>query len=139
MNVISIGQICISWGWIWIITGITSGSILSAWAFAGPFKAPKGHEKYDDLSRRLVRLAHISMFMLPLITIVYGEHIDSVPLTDGLKNLGAYSMIVLMLGIPTFLVLASFKLVFKYLNVIPITAGFIGLGIMAYGQWLKLG
>jgi hypothetical protein len=46
-------------------------------------------------------------------------------------------MIVLMIGIPTFLILASYKIIFKYLNIIPVTAGFIGLGIMAYGQLLK--
>jgi hypothetical protein len=120
-----------------MVTGITSGSILSAWAFAGPFKAPHGHDHYDDLNRRLTRLAHVSMFMLPLINIVYGDHIDELMISDSLKILGAYSMIVLMFGIPLFLIMATFKLVFKYLNVIPITAGFIGLCIMAYGQWLK--
>lgn len=133
----TIGDICIVLGWIWMLTGITSGSILSAWAFNGPFLAPRGHKNYDDLPRRLVRLAHIAMFMLPLITIVYGQHIDSVPLSEGLKKCGAWNMIILMLGIPTFLILASFRLWWKYLNVLPISAGFIGLGIMAYGQWMR--
>ncbi len=132
-----IGQLNIVWGWVAIVFGITSGSILGMWSFDGPMKLPKNYEKYDNLPRRLTRLAHVAMFMLPLINVVYGNHIDEIPLSDQIKYFGSYSMIVLMIGIPTLLVLASYKIIFKYLIIIPVTAGFIGFGIMAYGQLLK--
>ncbi len=138
MEITQIGQANIIWGWIGIVTGITSGSIIGFWAFAGPLKPPKGHESYDSLPRRLTRLAHVAMFMLPLINIVYGEHLDGIAVSESLKILASNSMLVLMVGIPTALMLASYKIAFKYLNLIPVTAGFIGLGIMAYGQLLKL-
>jgi len=131
----SFGELNIAWGWICMPLGIISGSILSMWSFDGPLKMPKGYEHYDNLPRRLIRLAHVALFMLPLINIVYGQHLDSVPLSDATKVMGSYCMIVLMIGTPLFLILASFKLWFKYLNIIPIISGFLGMGIMAWGQW----
>ncbi len=132
-----IGQLNIFLGWLWILMGITSGSIIGMWSFAGPFKTPRNFERYDDLPRRMTRLAHVACFMLPIINILYGEYLDAVPLSVDLKLMGSYSMLVLMFGIPTFLLAASYKIILKYLNVIPVSAGFVGLGIMAYGQWLK--
>ena len=132
-----VGDVNIVWGWCWIVFGILSGSIIGMWAFDGPLPAPRSHKNYADLPRRLTRLAHISLFMLPLINVVYGEHIDQVPLGDALKVTGSYSMIVLMVGIPACLLLASWKIVFKYFSVLPVSAGFLGLGIMAYGQILR--
>lgn len=134
----NIGNLNIALGWMFMILGITSGSILGMWSFGGPFKTPRNYESYDALPRRLTRLAHVALFMLPLINIVYGEHIDHLPLSTSLKETGSYTMIVLMIGIPLFLIMASFKNVYKYLNVIPVCCGFVGLGIMAWGQWLLL-
>lgn len=134
MNII--GHLNIESGWIFMLFGITSGSILGMWSFGGPLKTPRNYETYDSLSRRLTRLAHVACFMLPLINIVYGEYIDHLPIKDSLKYMGSYMMIALMAGIPLFLLMASFKNIYKYLCVIPVTCGFVGLGIMAYGQLL---
>ena len=128
----SYGQLCIVLGWIWMSMGITTGSILSLWSFAGPFKAPRGHKNYDDLPRRLNRLAHVACFMLPLITIVYGQYIDNVPLSDTLKAVGAYGMIICMIGVPFFLFLASMWLPFKYAAQIPVTAGTVAFYLMSW-------
>jgi hypothetical protein len=132
------GQLNIHLGWISIVLGILTGSILGMWSFAGPFKAPKGHQNYTDLPRRLNRLAHIAFFMLPLISIVLGEHIDAIPLSDTLKIVASYCWLVCMWGVPVFLTLASFYLPFKYLEVIPVSCGTISLFIMAYGNYLLL-
>ncbi len=134
----NVGQLNIFWGWIWMVLGIASGSLIGMWAFAGPFKAPPKHEEYDNLERRLVRLAHIAMFMLPLINIAYGQYVDSIPLTETWKIVGSYGMIICMIGVPTLLIAASFYLPFKYLEVIPVSAGFLALAIMSYGHFLLL-
>ncbi len=126
------GQICITWGWIWISLGITTGVILSAWSFDGPFPAPRGHKSYVDLPRRLNRLAHIACFALPLITIAYGQHLDSLTLSDLLKWAAAYCMITCMIGVPVFLFLASFWLPFKYGASIPITAGMFSFYLVSW-------
>jgi hypothetical protein len=134
----TIGQLNIYWGWIWMVLGIASGSLIGMWAFAGPMKAPPNHREYDSLQRRMVRLAHIAMFMLPLINISYGHHIDLIPLEDSWKTIGSYGMIICMIGVPTFLIGASFYLPIKYLEVFPVGAGFLALAIISYGNFLLL-
>lgn len=135
IEVTHFGQLNIVFGWVWIVLGILSGSLIGMWAFDGPFKPPRNHKNYDDLSRRLVRLAHIACFMLPLICVVYGMHIDNALLPDNLKLVGSYGMIICMIGVPTLLVAASFKIEFKYLEVIPVSAGIVSFMIMAWGQY----
>ena len=128
------GQLNIVAGWIFISIGITTGSILGMWSFAGPFPAPKGHKDYADLPRRLNRLAHIACFMLPIINILYGQYLDQMMLSDTVKQIGSYGMIICMIGVPLFLFLASFKPFFKYFEVFPVTCGTIALYIMSYAH-----
>jgi hypothetical protein len=131
------GEFNVLTGWVFISLGITTGSILGLWSFAGPFKSPRGHENYTDLPRRLNRLAHIACFMLPVISILYGQYLDQALLTDAQKMIGSYSMFTCMVGVPLFLFLASFYLPFKYLEVIPVGAGTIALYLMSWAH-LKL-
>jgi hypothetical protein len=134
----NIGALNIHLGWIWMVLGISSGALLGMWSFDGPVPLPSGYKKYDDLPRRLTRLAHIACFMLPLISINYGVHINSIPLSDDIKMLGCQLMLVCMFGVPTLLTLASFYLPFKYLEVVPVSCGFAALSIMGYGHFLIL-
>jgi hypothetical protein len=128
------GQLCINAGWVWISLGITTGSILGLWSFGGPFPTPRGHHQYADLPRRLNRLAHIACFMLPLITIVYGQYVDQALLSETLKFWGAAGMITCMVGVPLFLFLASMWLPFKYFEIIPVGAGTFALYLMSWAH-----
>ncbi|WP_413290701.1 hypothetical protein [Bdellovibrio sp. HCB337] len=130
------GQINIAFGWMTIILGIISGSIIGMWSFAGPFKTPPGHTNYTDLPRRMTRLAHIAMFALPMISILYGQHIDLIPVSDTMKMVGSYCWLVCMWGVPSFLILGAIYLPFKYLEVIPVSCGTVALGIISYGYYL---
>ncbi|RZA08747.1 MAG: hypothetical protein EOP11_03925 [Proteobacteria bacterium] len=138
MELLLIGKANISAGWLTMVLGILSGAVIGMWAFAGPFPTPPGHRDYADLSRRMVRLGHIALIALPLINIVYGWHIDSIPLSHDIKVLGSRCMIVCMVGVPLFLFLGSVWHWFKYIEVIPVSAGFLGLAIMSYGHFLML-
>jgi hypothetical protein len=121
-----------------MVLGILSGATIGLWAFAGPFPTPKGHTNYTDLPRRMVRLGHIALIALPMINILYGQYIDSIPLSDSIKMIGSRGMIICMIGVPLFLFLGSLYLPFKYVEVIPVSAGFIALAIMSYGHYLLL-
>ena len=133
-----IGKANIFAGWLTMWLGILSGAVIGLYAFAGPFPTPPGHREYGDLPRRMVRLGHIALIALPLINIVYGWHIDSIPLAESTKLLGSRGMIVCMVGVPLFLFLGSVWPIFKYVEAIPVTAGFVGLAIMSYGHYLML-
>ncbi len=133
--VTNFGQWNIFAGWIFISLGITTGSILGLWSFNGPFKTPRGHHDYADLPRRLNRLAHIACFMLPIINILYGQYIDQLPLESWIKEIGSWGLVICMVGVPLFLFLAAtVHEFFKYIEVIPVTAGTISLYIISYGH-----
>jgi len=134
MTVSSVGELNIVLGWAWMVLGILSGALIGMWAFDGPLPCPPRHEDYASLPRRLVRLAHIAFFALPAICILYGMHIDHTGLMLPLKKLGSISMIICMVGVPVLLVAASFKIQFKYLEVIPVSAGILALILMAWGK-----
>lgn len=138
MEYIEIGRLNITAGWLTMVLGILSGATIGLWAFAGPFPTPPGHKDYADLARRMVRLGHIALVALPMINILYGMHIDLIPVDAGVKLFGARCMVVCMVGVPLFLFLGSVWHWFKYVEAIPVTAGAIALGIMSYGHWLLL-
>ncbi|MGZ3747172.1 MAG: hypothetical protein ACXWRE_07385 [Pseudobdellovibrionaceae bacterium] len=132
------GSLNIHLGWITMVLGIITGSVLGMWSFAGPFKTPKGYSNYADLPRRLNRLAHIALFALPLISIVLGQHIDALSVGNEIKLAVSYCWIVCMWGVPLFLFLASFYNPLKYLEVIPVSCGTFTLLVMACDHLLKL-
>lgn len=57
--------------WWMIGASMLAGAVMGAWSFGGPAEPPPGFERYDDLPRRLVRLAHIAAIMLPVLNLLY--------------------------------------------------------------------
>jgi hypothetical protein len=133
-----LGLLNIYAGWVYIVLGILSGVVLSWWSFDGPMKPPPGYENYASLRRRMTRLAHIAAFMLPVVCILYGQHIDDIPLSLGWKKTGSISMVVCMAGLPPLLFLGALKPPFKNLTGIPVTFGVIALSIMSFGNGILL-
>lgn len=132
------GELNIHLGWITIVLGIFTGSILGMWSFGGPFKTPRGHHQYADLPRRMNRLAHIALFMLPIISILLGQYLDAIAVPDIIKLAASYCWVICMWGVPLFLFMASLYEPLKYLEVIPVSCGSFTLMVMAYGHFLKL-
>ncbi len=129
-----IGEQNIVFGWIWINMGIITGMIMGFWAFDGPIKPPPGNENYSSLPRRLIRLGHVALIVLPIINILYGKEIDLANLSHTLKVIGSYSMILAAIGIPLGCFAAAYKNVLKYTILIPANALLIGTLIMAWGK-----
>ncbi len=134
MDATNVGEFNIQMGWIFMVFGILTGSIIGCWSFAGPFPTPPGHKNYTDLPRRMTRLAHIALFMLPLISIVIGHHIDNLPFSESTKWFAAYCWVVCMIGVPTFLYAGALYNPLKYLEIIPVSAGTITLVLMSWGH-----
>ncbi|MNG74787.1 CorA-like Mg2+ transporter protein [compost metagenome] len=131
---VNLGEMLIAFGWSGIVVGIMMGGLMGMYAFKGPFRAPKGHENYTDLNRRMLRLAHIAFIMLPLISMLYGMNIDDLQVPYIYKYYAAICMVILSVGIPVLLIAACFYLPFKYIQVIPFSCGMFALVVMAVGK-----
>lgn len=125
------------WGWCGIVLGPTVGSILMAWCFAGPFPAPplEGWDDYGSVQRRMMRLAHVAMVMIPLINIVFGHEIDQVALSDRWKRRASWLCALAIPGVPLGLALgAIFWVPLKWLSVPGVYAFIAALAIIAVGK-----
>ncbi|AHY06123.1 hypothetical protein ACOMDM_05265 [Serratia plymuthica] len=131
---VNLSEMLIAFGWGGIVVGIMMGGLMGMYAFKGPFRAPKGHENYTDLNRRMLRLAHIAFIMLPLISMLYGMSIDTLQVPYVYKYYAAICMVILSLGIPVLLIASCFYLPFKYIQVIPFSCGMFALVVMAVGK-----
>ena len=130
-----IGRRNVVWGWATIVLGVVSGAILMSWSFAGPFPTPPGFHDYADLTRRMVRLAHIAMFMLPLINIALGHDLDSLPLSSKWKQICSWCGLIGMVGVPLGLILGGLVHIWLKLVAVPgVYAFMLALGIMGVGK-----
>jgi hypothetical protein len=133
------GRPNIMWGWVGIVLGPTVGSILMAWCFAGPFPSPMERlADYDGVERRMLRLAHVAMVMIPLINVVFGMHLDRAVLSPVWKRRASTLALIAIPGVPIGLTLGALIWVpLKWLSVPGVYAFIAALAINAVGQWRR--
>lgn len=79
---------------------LVGGLAMSLYAFVPMIRVPVSLDEYDDLSRRLFRLAHIAAVMLPLLNIVLGFALDRLRLSLPLKELASVLLLAGAAGLP---------------------------------------
>ncbi|HYF01479.1 MAG TPA: hypothetical protein VEJ18_21330 [Planctomycetota bacterium] len=87
-------------GLVLLAVGLLGGLALSLYAFHPVVQPPAGLANYDDLPRRLLRLAHVAAVMLPLINIVVGPWIDRLDLSPAGKQWSSTLLIGGAAGLP---------------------------------------
>ncbi|HET7745718.1 MAG TPA: hypothetical protein VFM29_00360 [Vicinamibacteria bacterium] len=87
--------------------GLLLGLLMSLYAFVPMVRVPAALDTYDDLPRRLVRLAHIAAVMLPLINIVVGGCLDGLPLSRRVRDLASRGLLYGAAGLPATLLLEA--------------------------------
>jgi hypothetical protein len=119
------GQINILFGWAWMCVGFVSGMILG-------LRADKGNwlGGYASLTRRYLRLAHVAFIALSIINILYGQELESLSLSNNIKNIGSALMIFGAVGIPLACISAAFFRRTKYLLPLAASAVLIGAIIL---------
>jgi hypothetical protein len=122
------GQINVVFGWVWMCFGFVAGMVMGLWA-----ERENWLDGYGSLTRRYLRLAHIAFIALSIINILYGKEIDSVILSDTLKNLGSFLMLFGAVGIPLVCISAAFWRKTKYLLPLPASALLTGTIILVIG------
>ena len=112
-----------------------------AWCFAGPFPAPplEGLDDYGSVQRRMLRLAHVALVMIPLINIVFGKEIDRVALSETWKSRASWLVALAIPGVPLGLMLGAFIWVpLKWASVPGVYAFIAGLAIIAVGKYRQV-
>lgn len=90
-----IGSRNVKGGLLLVSLGLLAGLGMSLYAFEPLVPPPAALAHYDDLPRRMIRLAHISAIMLPLLNIVLGGWIDRLSLSRPAKECAS---LLLLLG-----------------------------------------
>lgn len=88
-----IGARNVKGGLILISFGFLAGLLMSLYAFVPVVSVPAWLLEYDDLSRRLLRLAHIAAIMLPLLNVVLGRWLDRLDMAEGAKQLASWLLL----------------------------------------------
>ena len=88
-----IGAKNVKGGLVMISLGLLAGLAMSLYAFEPIVRPPASLDQYDDLPRRLIRLAHISAIMLPLLNVVLGGWIDRVDLSAGARRCASHLLL----------------------------------------------
>ena len=79
---------------------LVGGLVMSLYAFVPMVRVPEGLIQYDDLPRRLFRLAHVAAVMIPLLNVVCGLVLDRLRLSSGLKRLISVLLLAGAVGLP---------------------------------------
>jgi hypothetical protein len=87
-------------GLILLSVGLALGLLMSLYAFEPMVHPPVVLAHYDDLPRRLVRLAHIAAIMLPLLNIVIGGWLDRLSMSPRSKQLASWCLLSGAIALP---------------------------------------
>lgn len=122
-------------GLVLLALSLVGGLGMSLYAFVPFGRVPEGLARYDDLPRRLIRLAHVAAVMLPLLNIVLGLVIDRVRLSVPARRTASALLILGAIGLPLALALEAVVPALReaHLAAPPAVAAVLGAGSIAYG------
>jgi hypothetical protein len=95
-----IGARNVKMGFALLALSLVGGLAMSLYAFVPMIRVPASLDQYDDLPRRLFRLAHIAAVMLPLLNIVVGFTLDRLRLSRGWKEWTSVLLLAGAVGLP---------------------------------------
>ena len=125
-------------GIVLLFVGLLMGLAMSLYAFVPMVpKVPAALDAYDDLPRRLVRLAHIAAIMLPVINIVLGGWIDRLALSPRARETASRLLLWGAAGVPLALLIEAVWPVARNLHVsgVPVLAFCGAVGALSVGAW----
>jgi hypothetical protein len=87
-------------GLVLLALSLVGGLAMSLYAFVPMVRVPEGLLHYDDLPRRLLRLAHVAAVMVPLLNIVCGLLLDRLRLSRPLREAASVLLLAGAVGLP---------------------------------------
>ncbi|OGC78242.1 MAG: hypothetical protein A2Z27_01945 [candidate division Zixibacteria bacterium RBG_16_50_21] len=120
-------QINLALAWLWILIGFLSGFILGLY-----FHREEWLGGYASLKRRMYRLAHISIFGLAIINLLFYFTVTSLNLAGGRIEVASWGFIIGALAMPACCLFMAHNLKLRALFPLPVAslslAGFLTLG-----------
>jgi hypothetical protein len=113
-----------AWGafFVGIIAGAVSGLRFHSEDFLGG---------YTSWRRRLVRLAHISLFGIGLINLAFALTARALGISSGL-TVASVMLVVGAITMPLVCYLSAFKPAFRHLFFVPVLSVLLGVGVMLW-------
>jgi hypothetical protein len=117
--------------------GLAGGLGMSLYAFTPMVPVPASLARYDDLPRRLIRLAHIAAIMLPLINVVLAPWLDRLRLSSALRQTASWLLLLGAAGLPLTLALEALvpPLIAWHLSGAPAIGFSLGVVLVTAGAW----
>lgn len=124
-------------GLLLLSLGLAAGLVMSLYAFDPMVRVPAPLARYDDLPRRLIRLAHIAAIMLPLINIVLAPWLDRLTLPRPLTQSASWLLLLGAVSLPAALALEALvpALTAWRLSAGPAIGFSLGVFLVAAGAW----
>lgn len=124
-------------GLVLLAGGFAAGLAMSLYAFAPLVAVPAGLAHYDDLPRRLFRLAHIAAIMLPLVNIVLGPWLDRLALPGWARAAASWLLLLGAAGLPPALALEALvpPAIALHLSALPALAFSLGVFLVSAGAY----
>ncbi len=119
--------------WASLLLGAVSGLVLGLWSFGGPVDVPTWLGDYGDISRRLARLSHISLFGLGILNLLVARELPHCALQEHAKTIGSISMNFGNVFLPSTLLAAAIYQPMKYGLGVSALSVALALSITAYG------
>ncbi len=115
--------------------GLLAGLAMSLYAFKPMVPVPESLAHYDDLPRRMFRLAHIAAVMLPVINIVLGGWLDRLNLSAGWRQASSWLLLLGGIALPVTLAIEGLfpSVIPLHLSALPAVAFFGGVALSAIG------
>ncbi len=102
------GRSNVALAWWMIGIGMAAGAVMGLWSFDGPVRPPAGFLLYDDLPRRLLRLAHVASVALPALNLLYVPWMARSAWGERDRRLGCRLLLFGTVALPVLLALAAF-------------------------------
>ena len=119
----------------WASRLLLAGLAMSLYAFQPVVQPGAALDQYDDLPRRLLRLAHIAAIMLPLINIVFGTWLDRLRLSTAAKEWASRLLLAGAVAVPLALALEAISAPARaiHLSALPVLGFCSGIFIVSFG------
>jgi hypothetical protein len=116
-----------------IAASMALGAVLGLWSFGGPVPPPPGFQAFDDLPRRLVRLAHIAAIALPVLNLLYVPWVRRARLSPAVRRRGCRLLLFGTVALPSLLLLAAAWSPGRYALPVPVAALIAATVLVAAG------